>query len=215
MKTAAVFVHHPMCSVQSCNGILRSLSGHFKFKIFTRHPTENNFFDDVDLIIVPGGLGDSNNFKSLLKNHVIDIQKFIKRGGKYLGICMGAYWADKHYLNILDQIRVVQYIKRPNSDTKRPHAKAQKVLWNGKEENMFFYDGCALIGPGLDQSIIYSLYPNGDAMAVISKNIGLIGCHPESEAHWYESYSWLNGLYHNGEHHQYLVKFVDKLMKFK
>lgn len=215
MKTVALFVHQPMCSIQSCNGILNALSGHFRFKIFTKHRTEQNFFDDVDLIIVPGGLGDSSSFRYLLKNHVHNIRKFIKGGGRYLGICMGAYWADKHYLDILDQIRVVQYIKRPNADTRRPHPKSQRVLWNGQEEYMFFYDGCALVGPGIDRSLIYSLYPNGDAMAIISNKIGLIGCHPESEYHWYESYSWLNGLYHQGLHHQYLLKFVDKLMKIK
>jgi hypothetical protein len=77
---------------------------------------------------------------------------------------------------------------------------------------MFFYDGCAFYGSGLDHSEIYALYPNGDPMAIIQGRLGLIGCHPESEQHWYESYSWLKGKYHNGQHHQLLLDFVNTLM---
>ena len=78
---------------------------------------------------------------------------------------------------------------------------------------MFFYDGCAIHGTGLDYSKIWALYPNGDAMAVIQNNIGLIGCHPESTEHWYRSYSWMNNGYHHGVHHRLLLDFVNNLMK--
>jgi hypothetical protein len=43
--------------------------------------------------------------------------------------------------------------------------------------------------------------------------LGLIGCHPESEPHWYDSYSWLKGKYHNGAHHELLLDFVNDLIK--
>ena len=78
---------------------------------------------------------------------------------------------------------------------------------------MFFYDGCAFTGLGLNVSDIWSLYPNGDPMAIIQGRLGLIGCHPESEPHWYENYSWMRGKYHNGEHHKLLLEFVDELMR--
>jgi hypothetical protein len=125
---------------------------------------------------------------------------------------MGAYWAEHHYLDLLKDIRAEQYITRPGADTRRPHAKNQRVLWKGQEESMFFYDGCALVGAGIDTAKIWSLYPNGDPMAVIQGNVGIMGCHPESEPHWYESYSWMNGCYHNGNHHKLLLDFVDELV---
>jgi hypothetical protein len=87
------------------------------------------------------------------------------------------------------------------------------VIWKGQEEHMFFYDGCAFTGLGLDSSDIYSLYPNGDPMAIMQGQLGLIGCHPESEPHWYDSYSWLKGKYHNGAHHELLLDFVNDLIK--
>ena len=212
MKKIALFLHQPKCSVQSGNGIMTALSSHYSFKIFTRHEVERDFFDDVDCVCIPGGIGDASSFDYLFSENGPAVKRFVKGGGRYLGICMGAYWAEHHYLDLLKDIRTEQYITRPGADTRRPHAKNQRVLWKGQEENMFFYDGCALVGSGIDTAKIWSLYPNGDPMAVIQGNVGIMGCHPESQAHWYESYSWMTGQYHNGDHHKLLLDFVDELM---
>jgi glutamine amidotransferase-like uncharacterized protein len=212
MKTTiALFIADPKCSVQSSNGIIKALGDDYSFKIFGKNELEDNFFDGVDMIIIPGGIGDSESYTTLFKRNAKRVRNFVKNGGKYLGICMGGYWAGKHYLNILNNIDAVQYIKRPGTDTRRPHAKNIKVNWNGSDTEMFFYDGCALVGNGSHQTI--ATYANGDPMAIIQGNIGIIGCHPESEQFWYDSYSWLNGKYHNGEHHKLLLDFVNTLIK--
>ena len=210
MKTIALFLHQPYCSVQSNNGIIKALSSHYSFKIFTRHDLEDDFFDEVDCVCFPGGLGDASSFDYLTAEHQTRIKKFIDQGGKYLGICMGAYWAGSEYFDILHDIDAVQYITRPGTDTRRPHAKALPITWNGESHKMFFYDGCALIGNGEHETV--ATYANGDAMAIIQNNIGLIGCHPESERHWYNSYSWMKSHYHNGHHHKILLDFVDRLV---
>jgi glutamine amidotransferase-like uncharacterized protein len=210
-KRIAIFLHQPYCSVQSGNGIIRALSNYYNFKIFTRHELEADFFDDVDMIAFPGGLGDADKFDFLTLEHQDRIHKFIQGGGAYLGICMGAYWAGKDYFNILHDVDAVQYITRPNTDTRRPHAKNLAVTWNGQPEQMYFYDGCALVG---DESKFQTVarYANGDPMAIIQNRIGLIGCHPESERHWYECYSWMRGKYHNGAHYPLLLNFVDSIL---
>ena len=208
--TIALFLHQPKCSVQSGNGIIKSLSSHYNFKIFTRHELERDFFDDVDCIAVPGGIGDADSFDYLLGNNGLRIKQFVQDGGRYLGICMGAYWAGQHYLNMLEDVDAVQYITRPGTDTRRPHAKNIKINWNGSNTEMFFYDGCALVGNGKYDTI--ATYANGDPMAIIQERLGLIGCHPESDQHWYDSYSWLKGKYHNGQHHRLLLDFVNTLM---
>ena len=212
MKTIALFVHDPKCSVQSANGIMRALSPHYRFKIFGKNPLEDVFFDDVDMIAVPGGIGDSESFHYLLRNSGDLIRQFVSKGGKYLGICMGAYWAGRHYLNVLDNVDAVQYITQPGTDTRRPHAKAIDVTWNGVQDKMFFYDGCALVGDATKFTTV-ATYANGDAMAIVQNNIGLIGCHPESEQFWYDGYTWMKGKYHQDQHHALLLKFVDNLMK--
>lgn len=210
--TIALFINDPKCSVQSANGIIHTLSHHYNFKLFSKNELEDNFFDDVDIVAVPGGFGDSDSFKHLFKHNGQRIVDFVKHGGRYLGICMGAYWAGSHYLNILKNVDAVQYLRRPGTDTRRPHAKNISVTWKGTEEKMFWYDGCALVGNGNYK--VVATYANGDAMAIYQNRIGLIGCHPESQQFWYDSYSWMRPHYHNGRHHKLLLEFTNKLMSF-
>ena len=118
--TIALFIHQPRCSVQCANGMLLAFSTHYNIKLFTWHPLEDNFFDDVDIVAFPGGDGDSESWHWLMKHHAPRIRDFVARGGRYLGICMGAYWAGSHYFDILKDVDAVQYITQPNTDTRRP-----------------------------------------------------------------------------------------------
>lgn len=207
--TIALFVADPFCSVQSANGIIKALGNNYTFKLFSKNEVEQGFFDRIDIVAVPGGFGDASSFDRLFKANQHSVKTFVTNGGKYLGICMGAYWAGSHYLNILDGIEAVQYITQPNTDTRRPHAKDINIVWQGHPNRMFFYDGCALVGDTNKFKTI-STYTNGDAMAVVQNNIGLIGCHPEAELFWYDGYTWLRGKYVSK--HDLLLEFVDQLM---
>jgi len=207
----ALFLHQPKCSIQSGNGIMKALEDHYSFKIFTRHELEDDFFDNVDMIAFPGGIGDADSFDYLTQEHKDRIQQFVNRGGRYLGICMGAYWAGKDYFNLVPNVDACQYITRPNTDTRRPHAKSIAVDWQGQQEKMFFYDGCALVGDNSTFETV-ATYANGDPMAIIQNRIGLIGCHPVSDRHWYENYSWMKKEWHGGKHHAILLDFVNNLM---
>ncbi len=207
--TIALFVADPFCSVQSANGIIKALRNDYTFKLFSKNEVEQGFFDGIDIVAVPGGFGDANSFDRLFKANQRSVKQFIRNGGKYLGICMGAYWAGSHYLNILDGIEAVQYITQSNTDTRRPHAKDINIVWQEHPNRMFFYDGCALVGDTSKFKTI-ATYTNGDAMAVIQNNIGLIGCHPEAESFWYDSYTWMQGKYVSN--HNLLLEFVDQLM---
>jgi glutamine amidotransferase-like uncharacterized protein len=213
MKKIALFVCDPKCSVQSTNGVMNALSSNYNFKLFSKNEVEEGFFDDVDMVVFPGGIGDSDSYDTVLKNNKDVVVDFVTKGGKYLGICMGAYWAGKDYFNILDKVDAVQYIRRPNACTRRPHAKNMPVVWRNQPCNMFFYDGCALVGGEMSPYEIVATYSNGDNMAIIQNRIGLIGCHPESEQFWYDGYSWLKGKYHNGTQHELLLNFVNELMQ--
>jgi len=208
--TIALFIHHPMCSVQSGNGIINALQSDYNFKIFTKHELEEGFFDGVDMLAIPGGFGNSDSYDYLMSINSKPITDFIKNGGYYLGICMGAYWAGSHYFKLLEGVDSVQYYKRPTACTRRPHTKNMPVNWMGVEDKMFFNDGCTFVGKGRYKT--YATYSNGEPMAIIQNRLGLIGCHPESEKFWYDSYKQLNGQYHNGVHHKLLLDFVNTLM---
>ena len=211
--TIALFVADPKCSVQSANGMISSLDKYYHFKLFSKNKLEYNFFDNVDMIAVPGGLGDAASFEILFKNNGDRVREFIHNDGRYLGICMGAYWAGKHYLNVLHDVDAVQYLKRPGTDTRRPHAKNMPVNWDGMSTKMFWYDGCSLVGDDTKFETVATYEANNDNMAIYQNRIGLIGCHPESQQFWYDGYSYLKGKYHGGWHHNLLLEFTNELMR--
>jgi hypothetical protein len=206
----ALFIHQPKCSIQSGNGIVKSLSPHFTFKIFTRQAVEESFFGDVDMIAVPGGIGDADSFSYLMRENLAQIKQFMNRGGRYLGICMGAYWAGSHYFNMLHGVDAVQYIKRPETDIRRSYSTTAQIDWRGQPERMFFYDGCALVGDHRRFETV-AAYANGDSMAIYQDRIGLIGCHPESDHYWYDR-KYLEPHWHQGRHHSILLDFALELM---
>ena len=209
----ALFVCDPKCSVQSTNGVMNALSPHFNFKVFSKNEVEDGFFDDVEMVVFPGGIGDSDSYDTILKKNKKAVVNYVKNGGKYLGICMGAYWAGKDYFNILDEVDVIQYIKHPSSRTKRPHAKNILTNWyNGHYEHMFFYDGPTYVGHG-SYKCLATYDESGCPMAIQQNNIMLIGCHPESEQFWYDGYSWMKGKYHKGQHHEILLNLIDEFLE--
>ena len=117
---------------------MQALGNNYNFKLFSRNEVEDVFFDGVDMVAVPGGFGDADSYDTLFKNNAQAVRRFVRQGGRYLGICMGAYWAGPHYLNILDSVDAVQYLKRPGADTRRPHAKHMPVTWQGRPDHMFW-----------------------------------------------------------------------------
>ena len=208
----ALFRHHPECSQDCCNGMIQALSSKYNITLFSETELTKDLLDQTDIIAFPGGIGDSESyhgfFKRKMENMVAD---FVANGGHYLGICMGAYWAGSNYFDILHDVDAVQYIHQPNADIRRSYATVASVAWQGQHEDMFFYDGCALVGDDAKFKTV-ATYANGDAMAIIQNNVGLIGCHPESEQHWYNNYSWMSQHYHNGTHHKILLDFVNELV---
>ena len=212
--TIALFLHHPECSQDCVDGMTQSLSKHYKIKTFDVDECNTNTFSKADIIAFPGGIGEASSYNSFFRRKAQNaVADYVEHGGRYLGICMGAYWAGSYYFDLLDSVEPVQYIKRPNSDIKRSYATVAPVTWNGQSENIFFYDGCALVGDSKKFDTI-ATYANGDAAAIIQGRVGIIGPHPESLQYWFEPpYQYINQYWHNGHHHNLLLGFVDKLMQ--
>lgn len=190
---------------------MKALSTKYQFKLFDVDEIDNETLNGVDIIAFPGGIGDSDKYYEFFRRRVANmVADFVGRGGRYLGICMGAYWAGSHYFDILENVDAVQYIKRPDADIRRSYSTVASVSWNGANHSMFFYDGCSLIGDETKFDTI-ARYANGDPMAIIQGRIGLIGCHPESEKFWYDK-RYLESYWHKEDHHKILLEFVDDLM---
>jgi FKBP-type peptidyl-prolyl cis-trans isomerase FkpA len=63
--------------------VIAAFSGLARIKIFTKHKVETGFFDDVDLVVFPGGDGEATAFRTVLKPNLSDVRSFMQRGGKY------------------------------------------------------------------------------------------------------------------------------------
>ena len=213
MKQMALFMRHPECSQDCAYAMIHALSSDYQVRIFTEEELDDDtFFSNFDVIAFPGGIGDSDTYPNFFtRRRANRIAEFISSGGHYLGICMGAYWAGSRYFDILDGVDPVQYIKQPNADVKRSYGTVASVTWKEQKENMYFYDGCALIG---DESKFNTIarYANNDPMAIIQGRIGLIGCHPEAPEYWFkEPWEYIYKYYNGGRHHQLLLNFVNEL----
>ena len=213
MPKIALFQNHPECSTQCCDGMIKALSPKYDIKIFHKEECNPKTLKEVDIVAFPGGIGDYSSYDTFFRRKAENaVAEFVAHGGAYLGICMGAYWAGSNWFDILDGVDTTQYIKQPTADIRRSYGTVAPVIWDGNLENMFFYDGCAMIG---DESKFNTIarYANGDPMAIIQGTIGIIGCHPESMEFWYQKpyYEYINKHWHEGRHHNLLLDFVDQL----
>ena len=85
-KTIAIFLHHPTCSIDSVNGIIKALSTDYHIKIWTKYKVPEDYFESVDLVVFPGGDGDASVFKKIMQLNSDDFKKFMGRGGIVSGM---------------------------------------------------------------------------------------------------------------------------------
>ncbi len=205
-----IFLNHPECSAQCAVGMYEALSMDFDVHLINRNQIKSSVLKRADIIAFPGGIGDSDTFYKYLYDKADYIREAVYFGKAYLGICMGAYWAGHHYLDIVEGIDAVQYIKRPGADIRRSFGTIAPVTWDNKKIDMYFYDGCALIGNEKKFEVV-ARYKNNDPMAIIQDNIGLIGCHPESMRSWYDK-KYMKDKWHRYTHHKLLLDFTKRLL---
>jgi glutamine amidotransferase-like uncharacterized protein len=213
MKTIALFRDKSSKQAAECgDGVIAALSPFYNIKIFTEQQCTSETFKGVDMLAFPGGVGDADDYDAMfLRKRANAVADFVAQGGAYLGICVGAYWAGKHYFDILDQVDAVQYIKRPTADIRRCYDIAADVTWLGQEEKMFFRDGCTFTGNPKSYTVT-ATYANGDPMCIVQGKVGVMGACPDSLESWYNK-SYTKPYWHKGRHHKLLQDFVKQLLE--
>ena len=93
MKQMALYLRHPECSKDCVYAMVDALSSNYQIRIFNESELDDNdFFDNINIIAFPGGIGDSDTYPNFFtRTRANRIANFISNGGCYLGICMGAY----------------------------------------------------------------------------------------------------------------------------
>ena len=98
----------------------------------------------------------------------------------------------------------MQYIKRPQAEIRASYGTTAPVQWRGQQERMYFYDGPTFVN---GQFETLASYANGDPMAIVQGAVGLLGCHLESQSHWYTK-KYMQPQWHANGHHVLLAQFV-------
>ena len=204
-KTIGIFIHDPQCDTDCALGMVSGFIHEFNICTFGIKDFTLEFLSKLDVIAFPGGIGDADDFYDIFENyHIATLKSFISGGGKYLGICMGAYWAGPNYFNLVTNLEVEQYIAQPDSEITTEYSTTADVVWNHQPQTMYFYDGCAILG---DKMQVIATYANGNAMAAIQGSVGMIGAHPEAQADWY-----LDAEYYSPVHAELMCGFVNDLI---
>ena len=223
-----VYTDDPMCSIDCADATCEVLnqSGLYDARMIgpSSYPhlkfnAENVF--KAKCLVFPGGMGDADQFDENLVNHKRLVYDYVSSGGKYLGICQGAYFASKHYFDLLGDIVAEQHIKRKDASIRRYGPAIIPLTWRNTCSYLtYFHDGATFVPPeGKDEMgmcKILGWYKNGEAAALIQRlwqgSVGVIGPHPEAPRWWFYSQPSVHKGWKNPLTHHLLLDFVRQLL---
>jgi glutamine amidotransferase-like uncharacterized protein len=210
--TLAIFIHEPQCETACALGMINGLVKDFDIRTFGLDELSLPFLREFDAVCFPGGMGNADDFDDIFTlDHIVAVQVYVAEGGKYFGICMGAYWAGSNYFDLVTDLTIGQYIERPTSDIDYDGPTVADVVFPNNmasQETMYFYDGCAILGTDMQ---VVAHYQNGDAMAAIQDNVGMFGCHPEALEWWYTEGD-MDDSWYTPKHAHLMRDFVHQLL---
>ena len=142
--------------VNSCLSIARLLdfSPEFELKFIAPKEYAQGALDDLDLIIQPGG-GATGQYKAIGDDGAEALRRFVKNGGKYYGVCAGAFLAMQQSLKGHPRLDIVPF-KDDNPEYYRGDAPIEITLTEegvkalettNKAHTVIYYGGPAAI-PG-------------------------------------------------------------------
>lgn len=145
-----------------------------------------------DLYVQPGGGQDiPAALASLGDARAEAIRGYVAKGGRYLGLCMGAYLADDNNLGLIPQSLDTE-AGRPGFEVTGIDDAAVRVLWDGQPDHVFYQDGPYF--PKANAIAPYqplATYQNGDVAAAryaYKKGVVVLsGPHPEAGREWFEN----------------------------
>lgn len=124
------------------------------------------------------------------------IQDFVRNGGHYLGVCLGAYLADSAGFDLLPKgVHSGSEIERDGAPIHTDDDTVVKVDYrfsDGSVKNgrwVYFQEGAVITGLNEDSDQVIAQYTaNDDVAASVTPYgkgfVGLIGFHPEADETW-------------------------------
>ncbi len=145
--------------------------------------------DRAGLYVQPGG-GELKPAWRRMRRHSDDIRRYVAGGGRYLGICLGAYLAGATPGFDLLPGDTDQYATTRGADVPHTHATVVDVAWRGRALPLYFQDGPVFaVGRHAAGLEIIASYANGQVAALTAPygagRVGVVGPHPEADRTWF------------------------------
>jgi glutamine amidotransferase-like uncharacterized protein len=150
------------------------------------------------LYVQPGG-GDLDEIWPHVRGYASHIRKYVKNGGRYLGICLGGYLAGT--LPGFDLLpgsgQTDQYITSKGAVVTTEIDTVVPLYWRGKLRHVYFQDGARFdLDLEAAPTEILATYTNGKIAAAVQHvgegRVGMVGPHPEADEEWYTMYKLKN-----------------------
>lgn len=182
----------PSCS-EAAAALLQSSHWHFEIQYVGPHERLQATDDTLraaTLYVQPGGDGTVEDAFATLRVNAQAIQRFVKSGGHYLGLCMGGYLAGSNPGFRLLPVDTDQFISSPSASVRTEADTIVKVYWRQQPRFMYFQDGPFFPLPRNTKGItVLAMYTNGTVAALVTPygkgRVGVVGPHPEATAEWY------------------------------
>lgn len=171
-------------------------SSRYRFRVSYIGPNESRqlvpgALNDAALYVQPGGDTSVAEADTLLGAPAQEIIKeYVQSGGRYLGICQGAYLTGTDPgMSMLAPGNSGQYIATKHASTKTEADTVIPIKWGKKTIQMFFQDGPFFIPSKVAGEKVLAKYTNGKVAALTKPfgagRIGVVGPHPEAPRKWY------------------------------
>ena len=156
-------------------------------------------FEGISLYAQPGGDDTMSVYRAIGPQRwpavVTRIQRFVRGGGHYLGVCLGGFLAAR-WMDDPETIPALQLVSGTAdyyTQTPRPYRQDQviPVFWLSPPATRFVYfqEGPTFNVPG---ATILARYENGTPAVLVTPygagRVGLSGVHLEAPSDWYASY---------------------------
>lgn len=189
----------------SCNGCSETIADRLrsKYQVVYVGPREKldvtaSTLSTAQLYVQPGG-GDLDDTWPHVRRYAPLLRDYVRNGGKYLGVCLGAYLAGT--LPGFDLLpgrgQTDQYITSRGAVVTSEIDTVVPLYWRGALRHVYFQDGTRLM---IDQNAapahIIAAYTNGEIAAAVQNygkgRVGMVGPHPEADESWYSMYGLKN-----------------------
>ncbi len=142
----------------------------------------------ADLYAQPGGDGGPEQAFRNRSQDISAVKAWVKAGGRYLGICLGGYYAGSWVFNMLPG-DADNYANSSGADIHSTEDTMVKVLWRDQPRTIFFQDGAYFkLNSGANATILARYKANKAIAAMVTAygqgKVGVSGPHPEAEDGW-------------------------------